>query len=199
MHMEKTPPPHPADAGGSPDELGMSKVVHRNIQALTEIRAREEQRKTASERLADLVTRFAGSMACVYAHAVIFGGWLVSNSGLVPGVTPWDPSPYVMLAMIASVEAIFLSTFILISQNRMQRVADRRAELDLQVGLLTEHELTRAIHLLDELTQRLGAPRPAEHELRDIKKDINPEEVAEEIERAEQRTTDSPPERQDRP
>jgi uncharacterized membrane protein len=56
-----------------------------------------------------------------------------------------------MLAMAASVEAIFLSTFILISQNRMQRLADRRAELDLQISLLTEHELTRAIQLLDEV------------------------------------------------
>jgi uncharacterized membrane protein len=170
---------------GSPSDPGMSSVVHRNIRALAEVRQREEQRKTTSDRIADAVTRFAGSMWCVYVHALLYGGWLVLNSGVVPGVKPWDPFPFVMLAMAASVEAIFLSTFILISQNRMQKLADRRAELDLQVSLLTEHELTRAIHLLDEVAVRLGVPRPPEPELADIKKDVNPEKVVEEIDKAE--------------
>ncbi len=117
-------------------------VVHRNVRALADLRAREEQRRKPSDRVADAVTAFAGSMWCVYVHALWFGGWLVWNSGKLPRVAPFDPFPFVMLAMIASVEAIFLSTFILISQNRMQRLADRRAELDLQISLLTEHELT---------------------------------------------------------
>ena len=69
----------------------------------------------------------------------------------------------------------------------MQRMADRRAELDLQIGLLTEHELTRAIHLLDEVSRRLGAPRPPEPELQEIKRDVRPEKVVEEIQRAEER------------
>ena len=182
----------PADVpptGGAPNDPGMSVVVHRNIRALTEVRRREEQERATSDRIADGVTRFAGSMWCVCAHAFVYGGWLVVNAGLIPGVKPWDPFPFVMLAMTASVEAIFLSTFILISQNRMQKMADRRAELDLQISLLTEHELTRAIHMIDEVARRLGAPRPPEPELLDIKKDINPEKVVQEIDRAEQETT----------
>jgi uncharacterized membrane protein len=165
----------------------MAGVVHRNIRALMEVRRREERRRTTSDRIADAVTRFAGSVWCVYAHAALFGGWLILNSGWVPGARPWDPFPFVMLAMWASVEAIFLSTFILITQNRMQRMADRRAELDLQVSLLTEHELTRAIHLLDGVARRVGAERPPEPELREIKRDVAPERVAEEIERAERK------------
>ena len=106
------------------------------------------------------MTGFAGSMTFVVVHAVFYGGWLIVNLGWIPSVRPWDPFPFVMLAMIASVEAIFLSTFILISQNRMQQLADRRAELDVQIGLLTEHELTRAIQMLDGIAQRLQAPRP---------------------------------------
>jgi uncharacterized membrane protein len=183
----------PPDAQvGAPNDPGMSKVVHRNIRALTEVRQREEARKTASDRIADAVTTFAGSMKFVYVHAAVFGAWLVLNNARVHVIPHWDPYPFVMLAMIASVEAIFLSTFILISQNRMQKLADRRAELDLQIGLLTEHELTRSIHMLDDISRRLGTARPPEPEIQDIKQDVNPEKVVEEIERAEQRLRDIP-------
>lgn len=149
------------------------------------VRAEQERQKTASDRIADAVTTFAGSIWCVYAHALLFGGWLVCNIGLIPGIKPWDPFPFVMLAMAASVEAIFLSTFILTSQNRMQKLADRRAELDLQISLLTEHELTRGIALIDEIAKKLGVERPAEQELAEIKKDVHPEKVVQEIVKAE--------------
>jgi uncharacterized membrane protein len=163
--------------------------VHRNIRALTEVRQKQEQRKSLSDQIADGVTRFAGSMWSVYFHAALFGGWIAVNLGLIRIVKPFDPS-LVMLAMIASVEAIFLSTFILISQNRMQRTADRRAELDLQISLLTEHELTRAIQTIDDVARRLGAYRPPEPELAEIKQDVEPAAVVEEIEKVE-RTTGS--------
>ena len=168
-----------------PLQNGMATVVQRNIRQLAAVRQSEDAKRSRSDRVADAITRFAGSMWCVYVHAALYGGWLVVNSGVVPGIKPWDPFPFVMLAMAASVEAIFLSTFILISQNRMQKLADRRAELDLQVSLLTEHELTRAIQVLDEVARRLGVDRPAEHEMREIKQDVEPAKVVEAIERAE--------------
>jgi uncharacterized membrane protein len=160
-------------------------VVHRNINALIEVRERDQRRKTRSEKIADAITAFTGSMWCVYVHAIIFGGWIIINIGRLHGIRPFDPFPFVMLAVVTSVEAIFLSTFILIRQNRMQRIADRRAELEVQIGLLTEHELTRAIHLIDDMAQRLGAQRPPEPEMQEIKRDIRPEQVVEEIEKAE--------------
>jgi uncharacterized membrane protein len=171
----------------------MASVVQRNIRQLAEVRGREEAKRTTSDRVADAITRFAGSMWCVYAHAVLYGGWLVINAGVVPSIKPWDPFPFVMLAMAASVEAIFLSTFILISQNRMQRLADRRAELDLQVSLLTEHELTRAIQLLDEVARRLDVARPAEHEMHEIKQDVQPANVVRAIEQAGRRAAAGSP------
>jgi uncharacterized membrane protein len=184
-----SPPPAPlpdrpdGSDGGSGAIAG---VVYRNIQALMEVRRREERKKTRSDKVADAITAFAGSMWCVYVHAVVFAFWIAANIRLIPGIKPYDPFPFVMLAMIASVEAIFLSTFILISQNRMQLLADRRAELDLQVSLLTEHELTRAISLLDSVAKRLDAPRPPEPELQEIKQDIHPERVVEEIEKVQE-------------
>jgi uncharacterized membrane protein len=104
------------------------------------------------------------------------------NSSLFPG-PKWDPYPFVMLAMLASVEGIFLSTFVLINQNRMQRLADQRAELDLQISLLTEHELTRAIVMLHGIAEKVGSTKlPAAEELKDVERDLNPEKIAEKIE-----------------
>lgn len=163
----------------------MSGVVQRNIRALLEIRRHEERRRSFAERVADRITAFAGSVYFVYVHAVWFGVWLVLNAGVISGVRPWDPYPFIMLATIASVEAIFLSTFILITQNRMQQIEDGRAELDLQISLLTEHELTRAVRLIDQIARHLGVG-PDEKELSEIKRDIDPQQVAQQIARAEE-------------
>src|SRR5688500_7412536 len=111
----------------------LADVVHRNIKSLLEVRREFSRRRTMQDRIADRITCFSGSMRFVFLHAVIFGGWLVLNSQpvakLIPGLKPWDPFPFVMLAMIASVEAIFLSTFVLISQNRAAALAVKREEL----------------------------------------------------------------------
>jgi uncharacterized membrane protein len=164
----------------------MSHVVSRNIAALLEVRQREQRRLPLSERIAAIITTFAGSMWFVFVHAILFGGWIVVNLGLISGIRPFDPFPFVMLAMIASVEAIFLSTFILITQNRMQEEADRRAELDLQINLLAEHELTQVMRVLDAVALHMGVPRPPQQEMDEMKKDIDPRHVANQIRRAEE-------------
>jgi uncharacterized membrane protein len=164
----------------------MSTVVHRNIASLLEVRRREEEARTVSDRMADAVTAFAGSMWCVYFHLVLFGAWVVINLGWVPGVKRFD-GEFIVLAMFASVEAIFLSTFILISQNRAQVAANKRSELDLHISLLAEHELTRAVQMLDDVARRLGVASVPEEDLTEIKKDVLPERVVEEIEQAQDR------------
>src|SRR5215204_5294423 len=132
---------------------GMAGVMQRNIRAVLERREAEARRKSRELRIADVITRFTGSMRFVYIHLVLFGSWIIAN---LPG-TPFpkfDPS-FVVLAMFASVEAIFLSTFVLISQNRMAEQADKRADLDLQVSLLAEHEVTRLITLVKEIAEKM--------------------------------------------
>lgn len=177
--------PSTAPTDGIPEPQGPATgVVQRNIRALQRMREEYARHAGAQERLAAAITRFAGSMWCVYVHAILFGSWIIINLGWVPGVKRFDPD-FVKLAMFASVEAIFLSTFILIGQNRMARLEDRRAELDLQVSLLAEHELTRLIEMVDAVADRLGVQhrRP---EVEELKRDVHPELVSQEIERAEQ-------------
>jgi uncharacterized membrane protein len=120
-------------------------------------------------------------MRFVYIHLVLFGSWIVVNLGWIPGIAPFDPS-FVVLAMVASVEAIFLSTFVLISQNRMAALADKRADLDLQVSLLAEHEITRVITLVTAMAERMGLEIAQDPELEELSQDVAPEKVMEKME-----------------
>jgi len=156
-------------------------VIQKNIHRLLEVRRKEEQQFGTATKVADAITRFTGSMPFLYIHAALVTAWLVINSGRVPGIRPFDPFPFVMLAMIASVEAIFLSTFVLISQNRQAALSDRRAELDLQIGLLTEHEVTRLIQMVHKLLEKEGIPDEW-RDLDDLKKEVAPDRVLIEIE-----------------
>ena len=162
------------------DSPQLAGVVERNIRALLARQQLEDRRKRPSERGADAVTRFTGSMPFVYIHLVLFGGWIAVNLGVTP-LPRFDPS-FVILAMAASVEAIFLSTFVLISQNRMQALADRRADLDLQVSLLAEHEITQLVALVTQMAQQMGIEQAHDPELRELAQDVAPEKVLDEME-----------------
>jgi uncharacterized membrane protein len=163
-----------------PHGAGLSSVVERNIEALLERRRREQRAAALQDRFAARVTQFAGSMPFIYLHAGLFGSWLLVNSGWLP-MPRFDPS-FVILAMFASVEAIFLSTFVLITQNRMAADADKRAELDLQISLLAEHEITRLITIVSGLARKAGVDQPEPEELNDLQQDIAPEKVLDRIE-----------------
>jgi uncharacterized membrane protein len=167
-----SPPPPPLE--------GIAPTLDRNIASLRQRRLKEQREATWQERLADAITRFTGSMTFVFIHLLGFGFWIVANAGYMPGVRPWDPD-FVMLAMVASVEAIFLSTFVLISQNRMAAGADKRADLDLQISLLAEHELTKVATLLAEVAKQVGITT-AEKELEEVKREISPDAVLDRLE-----------------
>ncbi|MBB5710575.1 DUF1003 domain-containing protein [Sphingomonas xinjiangensis] len=154
----------------------LNSALLRNIEVLTERRHAEAAQAGLQERIADKITGFTGSMAFVYLHLVAFGFWITANLGWIPGVPQWDPS-FVVLAMEASVEAIFLSTFVLISQNRMMSAADRRADLDLQINLLTEHEVTKLAGMVRAIAEKLDVAQAQDHEVREIERDVAPEAV----------------------
>lgn len=167
------------EGGGDRSSLGAS--LERNIAAMNQRRERQTARATFEEKLANAITSFAGSMHFVYLHLLLYGGWVAINLGVVPGAPKFDPS-FVMLAMVASVEAIFLSTFILISQNQMSARESLRADLDLQVSLLTEHEITKLSTLLLRIAEQVGVDAGATPEIREVQKDIAPEAVLDELE-----------------
>lgn len=179
MDSPTLPPPPPAE---------LSQALKNNIHALEQRRAKEESEATLEEKVAEAITSFTGSMRFVYLHLAVVGGWIAINLGWVPAIPQFDPM-FVILAMVASVEAIFLSTFVLISQNRMSAAADKRADLDLQISLLVEHELTKLAYLVDAIADLLNAkPQLSDSEVREIKRDIAPEAVLDEIEEKQRET-----------
>jgi uncharacterized membrane protein len=161
--------------------FGLTEALERNIEALAERRRTERGQASRQEKVADAITGFTGSMAFVYLHLGAVALWVAVNIGAVPGVPRFDPT-FVILATAASVEAIFLSTFVLISQNRMQADADRRADLDLHISLLTEHELTKLAGVVREIADRLGVESHRSQDVQEIEQDIDPERVLDEIE-----------------
>lgn len=172
MQTQAAPEPYESAAG-------MSAALRHNIHLLEERRRQDAASSTRSERIAAAVTHFTGSMAFVYIHLCLYSSWIAINLGLLPGVPTFDPS-FVILAMEASVEAIFLSTFVLISQNRMAAAADRRADLDLHINLLAEHELTKVADLLSRVAERLDV-REHDPEFEEIKQDVEPARVLDEL------------------
>ena len=127
-----------------------------NVRQVARLEEEQLHERTASERIAGAVTRAAGTAVFAVAHLVWFTSWMLINSGRLARFEPFDPFPFNLLTMIVSLEAIFLSIWILISQNQMTRQADRRAHLDLQINLLAEQESTATLRAVHGIAQHLG-------------------------------------------
>jgi uncharacterized membrane protein len=154
-------------------------VVERNIKALVDRRRQEEREKPLRERVADSVTRFTGNTAFVYTHAIVFGVWILLNLEWF-GLKPFDRE-FIGLQLFTSIEAIFLSTFVLMSQNSLDAQADKRADLDLQISLLAEHEITRLITLVSAIAQKLDIQEADDPEIDELARDVMPEKVMDTI------------------
>jgi uncharacterized membrane protein len=172
----------------------VNEAVERYIRTIVRMRLKAERRRSAEDRIADLITSFSGRMLFVYIHVVWFSVWILLNLGLF-GLEPFDPFPFGLLTMIVSLEAIFLSAFVLISQNRMTVQDEQRADLDLHIDLMAEYELTRVLQMLDAIQKKLGIATDGDQELDELKKTTKPEEVLAELESLQDRLLkkESPP------
>src|ERR1051325_4904461 len=143
----------------SSQAISQNDIVKKNTAAIAEMQRKVTEARSVGGRVADAITDFTGSLPFVYLHAAWFRLWNLLNIGLihVPRVSEFDPFPFSLLTMIVSLEAIFLSTFVLISQNRLAQASERRAELDLQVNLLAEQKATKVLELLDQMTEQLDS------------------------------------------
>ena len=157
-------------------------LVAQNVATVAALEAATLEQRTAAERIANGITRVAGTPAFALAHVGFFGVWMAGNTGLVPGRSVFDPYPFSFLTLIVSLEAIFLSIFVLVSQNRLTRQADRLAHLDLQVNLLAEQESTRTLELLHRITDHLGISRTEDDG--DLAKPTRVQDVVSTMERA---------------
>jgi uncharacterized membrane protein len=159
----------------------LADIVERNIGTILQVREEFELSKSRQDRAADVITAFSGSMLFVYFHVLWFSLWIMMNLGWLR-IKPFDPFPFGLLTMIVSLEAIFLATFVLISQNRMSLAADQWTDLDLQINLLSEYEITRILTLVDAMAERMGIQDARDPELAELEKYVPLEVVMEEME-----------------
>lgn len=157
-----------------------SPIIERNIRALVELAAEQQRAKSIADRVAIAISRFAGSMRFVYLHAIVFGVWAAVGLGWLPGIH-FDRE-LIGLNTVATVEAIFLATFVLIAQNRMAANEDIRNNLDVQVSLLTEHETTHILRLVAAMSDKMGISAAHDPEIEQLVRDVEPQEMLDQIE-----------------
>ena len=157
-----------------------TREIERNINAIVKLEESFVNNRTQAERVADSVANFSGSLTFVLIHIFIYGLWILINTGALPLTRRFDPFPFLLLSVVVSLEAIFLSTFVLIKQNRMSKRADQRAHLDLQVNLLSEREMTLVLQMLARIATRLGV-RGSEAKIEELAEETSIEELAKEL------------------
>ncbi len=167
------------------DARGLAGRLHANIGLIEERRRQEATDAALPQRIAHGIGSFAGSLSFLTIHAVIVALWALANFGFVPGVPHFDPH-FVGLGTVTSVEAIFLSTFVLISQRQLGKADERRADLDLHINLLTEHELTRLARLTERIAFRLDVTIE-DPDFAEVKRNVEPAQVLDSLDAARQR------------
>jgi uncharacterized membrane protein len=156
----------------------VEELTRRNVETVAAIDRAIEAERGRMDRMVDSVTAFSGSIPFVWVHIIWFGGWIAVNT-LAPSALRFDPYPFQFLTLVVSLEAIFLATFILITQNRQARIDELRNHLDLQINLLSEQENTK---MLESIQEVLGC---GEHdpEVAALERATRPEKLVEQIER----------------
>jgi len=170
---ERKPTTDRRDEGSDQANPDVPPRGHRSIAALdenvAEIKAWEQATRHArsnTEQFSDWIAAKAATGPAMVAHVLWFGIWIVANAGWVPGIAPFDRFPYPLLTMTVSLEAIFLSLFVLASQNHLAHQTDKRSQLDLQIDLLAEREMTAVLRLLRDIATHL-----------DVKTSVTPEQL----------------------
>ena len=158
----------------------VDELTEQNIEKVSRLEQAAREQRTSADRIAEKIANFCGSMKFVWVHVIWFSSWIILNT--LPGLRHIDPFPFTFLTLIVSLEAIFLSTFILISQNLETRISERRSHLDLQLNILAEQENTKMIAILLAIAEKVGADMSEDPHLEALSEETMPEKLAEQIE-----------------
>jgi uncharacterized membrane protein len=159
----------------------LGEAAAKNIRAVAELEQEHVHNRTLTDRISDRITAFSGSFLFVWINAIWFVIWIMLNMSVFPGIEPFDPFPFGLLTFFVSLEAIFLSTFVLISQNRSTLEADKRAHLDLQINLLAEQEMTKMLTLLKRLCEKEGLDTEVDPEVEELSKKTDVRKIAKKL------------------
>jgi uncharacterized membrane protein len=171
---------------GSASEEGAN-ALEENVQTIKTWEKALLYRRSQAERFSDWITVAAASTPVLVFHLVWFVVWILANIEAIPGVNAFDPFPFPFLTMTVSLEAIFLALFVLSTQNRMARQSDKRANLDLQIDLLAEREMTAVLQMLRDIASHLQVRETVTAEqIRDLAKKTDLQSLTERMEELEE-------------
>jgi len=159
-----------------------SKIHASNIDTVARLEEEQDKRVTRAHRLSEAIGKFAGTAIFAIMQVIAVLIWIAVNTGLLRPALAFDPFPFPLLSMILALEAVLLTSFVLIRQNRMSQKADQRSHLDLQINLLAEKETTKVIQLLERMGEHLGIKdQIMDEEVRELGKDTEVEVVARDL------------------
>lgn len=164
----------------------LSKAVHDKMlverrERIKSFKAKMDSERSVSDKIADFMTESFGTVLFFTVNALFFAIWMLINTGYLTGMPVFDPFPYGLLTMVVSLEAIFLSVIVLISQNRAAHIAELREEIDLQINVKAEQEITKLLIILDRVHDHLGLPPEDDEELVMMKQKTDLNEIEKEL------------------
>lgn len=160
-----------------------SQEIRQDPKSVKSIKAKADEKRSLIDIVLDRVTALLGSNLFLIANVLLFISWIVINTGLIPWIQPFDKFPFSLLTTTVSLEAIILAILVLISQNRAAKVADLREEVQLQVNILTEEEITRMMWMLVLLLEKNGIPIPEDQRLREMLRETDIENIEKSMEK----------------
>ena len=160
----------------------MSSRFANRLKRIRGFHAKHDAKRTAAEVIADKVTQFTGTVTFLLINTVWFFVWILVNLNLFPSIKAFDPFPFALLTMIVSLEAIFLSIFVLISQNRDAKIADLRQEIDLQINMISEEEITKIMQMLAAIYKKVEKKEERDPEILEMMKPLNIDEIEKRLE-----------------
>jgi uncharacterized membrane protein len=158
-------------------------AVQKNIETILKLEKETVQNLSTAEHVADKVRALAGNTPFIILHILWFGGWILVNSGIISGISPFDPFPFNFLTLMVSLEAIFLTLLVLMSQNQMTKEADKRANLDLQINMLDEQETTMILRMVQKISTHLGLEDEMDNSIKEMSEDTDINNVSKTIDK----------------
>lgn len=165
------------DQGDTPEALALRNQRH----IITSFKAKFYSKRKWYDRFADFMTEYFGTFTFFVFNFGWYVVWVLWNNRVIPGLPVFDPFPHGLLTMIVSLEAIFLTIIVLISQNRQSSIADLREEIDFNINVKAEQEITKILNMLDDIHDNLGLNTKIDEELIEMKKFTNLDEIEEQI------------------
>lgn len=132
----------------------IDELTQRNVAMIAEMEKQASQRRTRVERVADWLAVLVGSWVFLLGQSVFLFFWIILN--LTAWLNRWDPYPFILLNLALSFQSAYAAPIIMMSQNRQNRLSERRNHLDLQINMLAEQETTEILRLLQLLCEHTG-------------------------------------------